>query len=60
MGLHQGQTVHRSNFTIKDITLPNSPKSIRILQYADGTTLFLGNRTDLREALSEIKKKMLL
>ena len=46
----------RQGNQIKGITLPNSPKSIRILQYADDTTLFLRNRTDLREVLSEIKK----
>ena len=38
----------------KRITLPNFPKPIRILQYADDTTLFLKNRTDLRDVLSEI------
>ena len=46
----------RQGNQIKGITLPNSSKSIRILQYADDTTLFLRNRTDLREVLSEIKK----
>ena len=48
----------RQGNQIKGITLPvpNSPKSIRILQYADETTLFLRHRTDLREVLSEILK----
>ena len=46
----------RQGNQIKGITLPNSPKSIRILQYADDTTFFLRNRADLREVLSEIKK----
>ena len=46
----------RQGNQIKGITLPNSPKSIRIVQYADDTTLFLRNRTDLREVQSEIKR----
>ena len=49
----------RQRNQIKGITLPNSPKSIRILHYADDTTLFPRNRTDLREVLSEIKKILL-
>ena len=44
----------RQGNQIKGITLPNYPKSFRILQYADDTTHFLRNRTDLREVLSEI------
>ena len=44
----------RQGNQLKGVTLPNSPKSIRILQYADDTTLFLRNRTDFREVLSKI------
>ena len=52
------QKIRQGN-QIKGITLPvpNSPNSIRILQYADETTLLLRNRTNLREVLSEIFKK---
>ena len=46
----------RQGNKLKGITLPNYPKSIKVLQYAEDTTLFLRNRTDLREVLSKIRK----
>ena len=46
----------RQGNKLKGITLPNYPKSIKVLQCAEDTTLFLRNRTDLREVLSKIRK----
>ncbi|GFR94524.1 reverse transcriptase [Elysia marginata] len=41
---------------ILGIQLPNATKSLKILQYADDTTLFLRNITDLKEVLEKIKQ----
>ncbi|GFR75322.1 reverse transcriptase [Elysia marginata] len=41
--------------TIKGINIPKSTDSYKLLRYADDTTLFLKDQTDLREACAQIK-----
>ena len=46
----------RQDNNISGVKIANSAPSIKILQYADDTTLFLRNETDFREVLAQIKK----
>ena len=46
----------RQDNNISGVKIANSALSIKILQYADDTTLFLSNETDFREVLALIKK----
>ncbi|GFS06391.1 LINE-1 reverse transcriptase homolog [Elysia marginata] len=46
----------RQNNRIHGIKLPMSDKSVKIKQFADGTTLFLRDIIDFREALSKMKQ----
>ena len=46
----------RQDNNISGVKIANSALSIKILQYADDTTLFLSNETDSREVLVLIKK----
>ena len=45
----------RQDNNISGVKIANSAPSIKILQYADDTTLFLSNETDFREVLAQIK-----
>ena len=46
----------RQDNNISGVKIANSALSMKILQYADGTTLFLSNETDFKEVLAQIKK----
>ena len=46
----------RNDNKIKGIQIPNSNFTLKILQYADDTTLFLRNMIDYREILAKIKE----
>ena len=46
----------RQDNNISGVKVANSAFNIKMRQYADSTTLFLRNETDLRDVLSQIKK----